>query len=378
MLEQSIQEAAKRVKQCVDQITRRKTAQDFPLRFVISVKGEVSPGKVAALAGWSLTCFTRVEQEIPIQPQEYTPGGIAMSESKPGASQYSFKKIAIAPFVALLLLSGCNIFEPFHAPGSGENPEDLLYDVQRAMNDGDYERALVIADRAIAIAPEHPRVRYVHAVVVVRANGVDMLDILEILEPGEDNLPVGGSNERVLAESEEDLKNLFDTFRVVSADLQPLVAEIAATGRELRKLNETDDVFLSYGVSETILGMLRVIDNDDSETEFSTDERIVLAKSPDSYDIDIDDVLMTPQEVDDLIDTAIERSWNHFVNGRFAFFLYYQYVLNEMVWTSGINDPPDAYPETIDTDTSIGEILKFVDDNAKALFDEKEDIGGIL
>jgi hypothetical protein len=301
-----------------------------------------------------------------------------MSESKPGASRYNCFKTAIALVPALLLLSGCNIFEPFHAPGSGENPEDLLYDVQRSMNDGDYGRALVIADRAIALAPDDPRVRYVHAVVVVRAKNVDMLDILEILEPGEDNLPVGGSNGRVLAESEEDLKNLFDTFRIVSADLQPLVEKFAATGREFRKLEETGDVFLSYGVSETILGMLRVIDNDDTETEFSTDERIVLIKSPDSYDVDIDDVLMTPQEVDDLIDTAIDRSWKHFLNGRSAFFLYYQYVLNEIIWTSGISDPPETYPETIDTDTNIGEILKFVDDNAKTLFDEKEDVGGIL
>ena len=54
--------------------------------------------------------------------------------------------------------------------------------------------------------------------VVVRANDIDIVDILEILEPGEDNLPVGGSNGPVLAESEEDLTNLFDTFRIVSSD----------------------------------------------------------------------------------------------------------------------------------------------------------------
>ena len=87
---------------------------------------------------------------------------------------------------------------------------------------------------------------------------------------------------------------------------------------------------------------------------------------------------MTPKEVDDLIDTAIERSWNHFLDGRLAFFLYYQYISNGIVWTSGIADPPETYPESIDSDTNIGEILKFVDDNAKTLFDEKEDVGGIL
>jgi hypothetical protein len=303
---------------------------------------------------------------------------MAMHRSSPGASRFT-AGIFIAALVSVLLFSsGCNVFEPFHTPGSSDDPDDLLYDARRALDDGRYGRAKKIMDKAIRIAPDEPRVRYVHAVVVVKANGVDMLDVLEILEPGEDNLPAGGSNERVLAESEEDLKVLFDTFRTVSVDLGPLVDELSSTGRSPRGITETDDLLMSYGISETILGMLRVIDNDDTTDEFSSDERIVIARSPGAYDIDIDDVVMTPQEVDDLIDGAIGRAWPHFVSGRASFFRYYQYAVRRVLWTGPVAEPPAPYPETVDTGTVIGEILEFVDDNARTLYEEKEDVGGVM
>lgn len=301
-----------------------------------------------------------------------------MRRSSPGASHPTAGILFAALVSALLCSSGCNVFEPFHTPGSSDDPDDLLYDARRALDDGRYRRAMEIMDRALGIAPEEPRVRYLHAVVTVRVNGVDMLDVLEILEPGDDNLPVGGSNERVLAESEEDLRGLFDTFRTVSVDLAPLVEKLSSTGRPPRGITETGDLLMSYGISETILGMLRVIDNDDTAEEFSTDERIVIARSPGAYDIDIYDVVMTPQEVDDLIDGAIGRAWPHFVRGRASLFRYYQFAVGRVVWTAPVDDPPAPYPETVDTGTVIGEIADFVDENARTLYEEKEDIGGAL
>jgi hypothetical protein len=128
--------------------------------------------------------------------------------------------------------------------------------------------------------------------------------------------------------SDAELENLFSVFRIVSVDLEPLAARIMSTGEELAMLRETGDGFLAYGVSETVLGMLRVLDNDETEDEFTLDERREIIKTADTIDIDvldledIEDLLDAAARRDEIIDTAIERSWGHFVTGRHAMFCY--------------------------------------------------------
>jgi hypothetical protein len=284
---------------------------------------------------------------------------------------------SIAPIglvIALLALGGCSIFEPFHTSGSSNNVEDLLGDARNALDEGHYDKAMAIMDKAMGIAPMDPRVRYVHAVSAVKSSDIDMLDVVEILQPQDGNLPVDAAGERVLIMSDAELENLYDAFQVVSADLEPLVEEIAAKGRELPGLRDTEDVFMSYGVSETIVGMLRVLDNDETDSEFSPDDRLVIVKFPKSYDIRVEDLVMSEAERDFVIDQAIERTWDRFVKGRRAFFLYYQFAVNGVVWTHEVPEPPDQFPRAIDTGNTVGSMVDFVDDGVLALYQEKEDL----
>lgn len=278
----------------------------------------------------------------------------------------------IVAVVLSLALSGCNVFEPFHTPGESENVEDLLSDAQAAMNEGYYTKAMGIMDKAMSIAPNDPRVRYRHAVAAVKVHDVDMLDVLDILQPADKEFPVDAAGERVLLMTDAELDGMYAAFRIVSADLRPVLAEIVESGAELNGLRQTDDVMLSYGVSETILGMLRVLDNDDTEQEFSLDERLVITKTSDAYDIKVEDLLLTPAERDMIIDTAIERSWGHFVGGRRAFFRYHQFVTNDLVWTAPVPDPPAPFPDPPGENAS-GQMARFIDDGVMALYDEKED-----
>jgi hypothetical protein len=284
--------------------------------------------------------------------------------------------LLLAAVVTTLLLSSCNVFEPFHTPGTSGDVEDLLSDANDALDKGQYQKALSIMDKAMSLKPDDPRVRYLHAVSTVKSHDIDMLDVLDILQPSDGEAPVGVDGERVLLMSNAELVDLFYAFRVVSVDLAPLVAEMAATGRELPTLRESDDVFLSYGVSETLVGMLRVLDNDDTETEFSVDERLVIQKRSDGYDISARDILLTPGEQDAIVDAAIERTWDRFVRGRHAFFCYYQFVINEVVWTESMTAPPDPLPRPVDTGTAVGEMVVFVDNGVTALYEEKEDLPG--
>jgi hypothetical protein len=277
--------------------------------------------------------------------------------------------------LAVGLLAGCNVFSPFHSPGTSDNVNDLVSDAYEALDEEKYDKALEIMDRAMGIAPDDPQVRYLHAVTTVKSRDIDLLDVVEIFQPAEDgSLPVDEDNERILFLSGAELGNLYGAFRVVRADLKPLVDQIRSTGRELSKIRQSGDVLMSYGISETIVGMLRVLDNDETPAEFSLDDRIVIEKSDESYEIRIDDSLLDDAERDAIIDAAVDRAWPHFVSGRQAFFCYYQYSVREVIWTGAIPDPPYSLPETVDPETVIGSMAEFVDEGVRALYDEKEDL----
>ena len=283
--------------------------------------------------------------------------------------------LIITVLTVACFLAGCNVFSPFHSSGSSDNVDDLISDTYEALDEEKYDKAMKIMDRAMQIAPNDTHVRYLHAVTTVKSRDIDLLDVVEIFQPADDgSLPVDEDNERLLFLSGAELSNLFAAFIVVSADLRPLVNKIRTTGRELSKIRESDDVLMSYGISETLVGMLRVLDNDETENEFSLDDRIVFEKTDDSYEIRIDDSLLDEVERDMIIDEAVNRAWAHFVEGRQAFFCYYQFAVEENIWTGAIADPPAPLPAPVDTESVIGEMTDFVDEGVRALYDEKEDL----
>ena len=280
----------------------------------------------------------------------------------------------IAVLLLAVCLAGCNVFEPFHTPGASNNVEDLLSDTHDALARREYGKALEIMDKAMKLAPGDPRVRYLHAVAAVRAYDVDMLDVLDILQPADKQYPVDTAGKRVLLMTTVELENMFNAFRIVAVDLKPLMDEMINTGAELRDVRESEDIFLSYGVSETLLGMLRVLDNDATDQEFSLDERIIITKTPDAIQLTVEDVLLTLLERDRIIDEAIERSWDHFLRGRQALFCYYQFVTHEVIWDEPLAPPPAPLPSSVDNSVT-GEMVTFVDNGVRALYYEKEDQG---
>jgi hypothetical protein len=272
-----------------------------------------------------------------------------------------------------LLLAGCNVFEPFYTPGSSDNVNDLISDAQDSLEKGEFREAYSIMEKAMTISPDDSRVRYLHAVAAVGAHGIDMLDVLDILQPGDTEFPVDAAGEEVLLMTDAELEKMYAAFQIVSDDLEPMVDEMLSSGKELQRLRESEDVLLSFGVSETILGMLRLLDNDDTENEFSLDERLIITKKPHAYELTVDDILLTLLEQDRIIDGAIERSWDRFMRGRHALYCYYEFVTNEVIWTGPVTEPPTPLPKPIDGSVT-GNMVQFVDDGVTALYNEKEDL----
>jgi hypothetical protein len=118
------------------------------------------------------------------------------------------------------------------------------------------------------------------------------------------------------------------------------------------------------------------LDNDETEEEFSLDDRVNIVKKPHAYELTVEDLLMTAQERDRIIDTAIERSWSRFMNGRHFLFCYYQFVAHEVIWTGPATEPPAPLPRPVD-DSVTGDMVQFVDDGVSALYNEKEDLDPI-
>ncbi len=274
--------------------------------------------------------------------------------------------IALFPVV-----SGCNLFSSLHEPGSSSNVDNLISDALEALDEDEAGEALRIMDRAKSSYPNDDRVRYYHAVAVVAANDIDLLSIITLFEPAEDQIQ---NDERLLFLSSDELENLFVTFNVVREDLAPLVAKMTHTGRDLAKLPADDDVFLSHGVAETLIGMLRLLDNDDTPNEFSLDDRVVIEKTEDGYTVYIDDALLTREQRDEIVDEAIDANWNHFLDGRAALYQYYHFLNTGQVWTTGVSAPPSPLPGVAADNSAVAEMVDFVDQGVRELYLEKEDL----
>lgn len=266
-----------------------------------------------------------------------------------------------------LVAAGCNVFSPFHTSGTGENVSELIADVEAALTRGDYPEAMAIADKAMRLAPDRPRVRYIHAVSVLKYHGIDITEIIHVFEPP----PADTSRQRILLMTEEELDNLFRAFSVSRQDLEPLVATMQREGRELPGVRETDDVLLGLAVSDIFLGLLRILDNDPSEAEFSLDTRVEIEKAGDGYWLSIDGII-DPCEQIDFISRAIGYGWGYLSRAREAMFLYYEFVENGELYTGVLAPCPEPYPAELDTGTAVGSLTDFIDDGISVLYDQMQ------
>lgn len=283
--------------------------------------------------------------------------------------------ICTLSLLALLALAvGCNVFSPFHNSGASDNVEDLLSDARDALAAGKYQKALGILNKAKSIDPDDARVRYLHACVSVKVNGIDLLEVIKIVEPVVSGQSPAPATEPVLSLTESELVNMHAAFTAVVEDLEPLVDRIVSHGVELNNMRESDDVLMSHGIGQVIVGMLRVLDNDDSPGEFTLDTRFGIVRTPFGYLITLDDELMTLAQIDAEIDQAIERAWPHFCEGRRSLFLYYEFVINERIWTEAVPELPADLPNQVDDATTVGAIADYVNDGLRELYREKEDL----
>ncbi len=285
----------------------------------------------------------------------------------------------------LVLVAGCNVYEPFHQEGGSDDPAKLLADAKVALANGEPQKALDLLDRAIALAPDDPQIRYYHAVAIIRVNDIDFLTFFDAL--GNVNLGEAPAGKKAVASlfsaqdgillfdlSEEDLDRMFRAFQRVEVDLSPVALGLIQGRYALDEVPFADDVYLSNGISTLVVAMLSILDADSTDARFTMDPRLKIERvDGGGYQVSAEDSNKTASELDDEIDALINWQWPRFLGSLENFWRYYHLTQLGSLPSQALAPPPAPLPLK-PNDSPAGVILEAVHDGVVALYREKEDL----
>jgi hypothetical protein len=202
-------------------------------------------------------------------------------------------------FLVLLLLvaGGCNLFSPFHDEGKSDDLEDIIGDVQAALERGEPDKAYQYATDGIKKYPTSVTLHYLGAVARVQVADIGFADFASMLRSadGDDDepyslLPLGrgavADTDTVffLDLSQEDLERIAGGFNTSYALLDSALALIAgglAAEEEIEDLGS--DIELGFGISALLKAMLTVIDQDHDISVFELDPSIKIYETDEGW-----------------------------------------------------------------------------------------------
>lgn len=276
------------------------------------------------------------------------------------------RSIYIFLWIAVLGISGCNLFSPFHSEGEHSDPDVLRDDAEAALAREDPEQALQYLDKALEQKPDDPDLLYLHAVAVVDQHDMDLSLFLDAFQKN--------GVTALLEGSEAELGDLLETFWQVGRDLSPLVDGLSSGTLTIEEVPQVDDVLLSYSLAQILTGLLLILDEDHTPPQFTPDPRIQIDKVGSAYQVHVEDPGQTDQEIDHEVDALITAQWPRFMEGRQGLWLYYQWVRSGVPPHRADPLPELPAPLSVDFDDSpAGIILSTVDQGLRALWEEMQD-----
>lgn len=190
-------------------------------------------------------------------------------------------------FLALLLAGGCNLFSPFHDEGSSDSAEDIIADVEAALERGEPDKAYDYATDGIEKHPENVTLHYLAAVAKVQDAEIGFADFASMIRSSDDGeepyfsvlfpwAVAAAETTFFLDLSPEDLATMADAFNT-TYDLLEAAVELIEQGKanpeELANIG--GDINLGLGISGLLKAMLTVLDTDhDLYNGFVLDESI--------------------------------------------------------------------------------------------------------
>ncbi|HVP58467.1 MAG TPA: hypothetical protein VMU02_10240 [bacterium] len=177
----------------------------------------------------------------------------------------------------VLLAGGCNLFSPFYDEGKSNDRDDIIGDVQAALERGEPDKAYEYASRGIEKYPGCASLYYLGAVAKVQSSDVGFTDFASMLRS--ENKGQGGyaaalsAFQRGLAQgdttwfldlSPDDLARMAGAFSVSYDYLDSVLTIIARPGGATKEEIEQfqGDSQLGLGISGLMKTMLTVLDQD--------------------------------------------------------------------------------------------------------------------
>jgi hypothetical protein len=179
------------------------------------------------------------------------------------------------PLLVLLLVGGCNVFSPFYDEGKSNDLDDIVGDVQAALERGEPDKAYEYANRGLERFPHSASLYYLGAIAKVQSADIGFVDFASMVRSSDDGgSPVStrpplyakaavGDTTWFLDLSPEDLARMADGFSVSYTYLDSVIAIIGrgeATDEEVEDIQA--DSQLGLGISGLLKAMLTVLDAD--------------------------------------------------------------------------------------------------------------------
>jgi hypothetical protein len=172
------------------------------------------------------------------------------------------------------VVGGCNLFSPFHDEGKSDNLDDIIGDVEAALERGEPDKAYEYAVDGIEKYPTSVTLHYLGAVAAVQDAEIGFADFASMVRSSDSGEPylallrpyapaVGETTFFFEDVSPEDLANMADAFNTSYGLLEAaveLIGEGQSTPEELGDFE--GDIQLGLGISGLLKAILTVLDDD--------------------------------------------------------------------------------------------------------------------
>lgn len=255
--------------------------------------------------------------------------------------------LKITIILMLPIFMGCNIFSGMSS--GGDDPDALLEQGKSALQNGENEKALEYLENAKAQDPENYNVLYFHAVATARVNQVDFTSFIETFQEVEQNYTTSSAktalnqvfsaqNDTLFNISIDQIEALLHTFLIVNDNLQRIGAAIESGELTVEEFPYVEDVMLSRGLSAIVANLILLIDTDGVGPDFELDERFVLQRIDEAYQLVYAGNGEAGAALEQEIKNRIQRQWPGIEAGVRSLYIYYS-------WTQcGGLPAPEAIP----------------------------------
>ncbi|KAA3656121.1 MAG: hypothetical protein DWQ10_16135, partial [Calditrichaeota bacterium] len=199
------------------------------------------------------------------------------------------------------------------------------------------EKALEYPEDAKMKDPDNYDILYFHSVATARVNDIEFTTFIETFqEAGQTSTASKGmatlnqvfsaENDTLFNLSVEQLQGLLQTFLVVNANLQTIGDAIESGELTVSEFPYIEDVLLSRGLAAMVANMILLIDTDGEGPEFVLDERFLLQRIDEAYQLVFVGDASSGIDFQMEIANRISRQWPGIEAGIRSLYLYYAWT----------------------------------------------------